>query len=89
MNVLSRLISKGVEGNTIDPFRLGRDEITLSQLQFADDTCSVPREKSPSSLLIIWLLSLRSCLVWKLIEANAPSWILMWMLLSFRDGRGI
>ena len=58
MDVLSRLISKGVEGNIVEPFKIGRNEVTLSHLQFADDTmlfCS--RKEESSSPSIIWLLS--------------------------------
>ena len=38
VDVLSQIISKGVEGNIIDPFKIGRDEVTLSHLKFVDDT---------------------------------------------------
>lgn len=39
-DVLSRIIYKGVEGNIIDSFRIGRYEVALSYLQYADDTTS-------------------------------------------------
>lgn len=38
VDVLSRMISRGVERNAIDGIRVGRDEIIVSHLQFADDT---------------------------------------------------
>lgn len=38
VDVLSWLILKGVEGNIIESFRIGANEVALSHLQFADDT---------------------------------------------------
>ena len=38
VDVSNRLISKGIEGNIVEPFRIGRNEVTLSQLQFVNDT---------------------------------------------------
>lgn len=38
MNVLGQLILNGVEGNIIEPFRVGMNEVALSHLQFVDDT---------------------------------------------------
>ena len=38
VDVLRRMINKGVEGNIIESFKIGRDGVVLSHLQFADDT---------------------------------------------------
>lgn len=38
VDVLSWMISKGVEGNIIEPFKIGKNEVALSHLQFVDDT---------------------------------------------------
>ena len=38
VDVLSWKISKEVEGNIIEPFKIGRDGVVLSHLQFADNT---------------------------------------------------
>ncbi|TYJ96216.1 periodic tryptophan protein 1-like protein [Cucumis melo var. makuwa] len=38
VDVFSRMISKGVEGNIIELFKIDRNEVALSHLQFFDDT---------------------------------------------------
>ena len=38
MDVLSQLILMAVEGNIIEPFKIGRDGVVLLHLQFAGDT---------------------------------------------------
>lgn len=38
VDVLSRMVSKCVEGELIEPFEVGKDKVTLSHLQFVDDT---------------------------------------------------
>ena len=38
VGVLSRMISKEVKGNIIEPFKIGRDGVVLLHLQFAGDT---------------------------------------------------
>lgn len=38
VNVLSRIVGKFVEGNIFEPFKVGKDKVVLSHLQFADDT---------------------------------------------------
>lgn len=35
---LSKIILKGVEGNIIEAFKVGANEVTLTHLQFVDDT---------------------------------------------------
>ena len=48
----SRLISKGVDGNIIELFKIGRDEVALSHLQFADDMVEFfPHPQSYSRIL--------------------------------------
>lgn len=58
MDVLSRLILRGVEGNIIEPFRFGSNEVALS---FVDDTMLFCYGNEDS---------LRSCLDLKLIGSK-------------------
>lgn len=63
MDVLGRLINKGVEGNIVEPFRIGRYEVTLSHLQFADNTMLFCFGKEESFLTLNHMvLPLRICL---------------------------
>lgn len=52
VDVLSRLVSKCVICNLIEPFEVGEDKIPLSHIQFADATLFL-RSRSESSFLML------------------------------------
>lgn len=52
VDILSWIIYKGVEGNIIDSFRIGRNEVTLLHPQFVDDPILFCFGKEESFLIL-------------------------------------
>lgn len=56
-DVFSWIISKGVDGNIVELFKIGRNEVVLSHLRFADDTMLFCFGKEESFLILIHVVA--------------------------------
>lgn len=76
MDVLSRIIYRGVEGSILKPLKVGSKEVVLSYLQFVDDTMFLcfGQRTPPLSLITFWG-SLRRCQGLKLIGTSVRIWV--------------